>query len=112
MKTRIVPLLVMVLFAGTIAGARETVLRTDRQNYAPKDQIIVEFSGLPGNQMDWLTVADASWADTAHGGQWSYTKGQRSGTMKFIAGNPGSYEARLYLNESGKIVQARFNKMK
>ena len=109
MKTRIVPLFVMALFAWTMASAQETVLKTDRQTYAPKDQIIVEFSGLPGNQTDWITVVDASWDDTAYGGQWSYTKGQRSGAMKFIAGDPGSYEVRLYFNDPkrGKIVHAR-----
>lgn len=83
-------------------------LRTPRQTYAPNEGIVVEYSGFPGNNTDWITVVQAS-APTDTYAEWFYTNGKTGGSMTFKGLPAGEYEARGYFNWStgGYTVQAR-----
>jgi hypothetical protein len=84
------------------SGAGGPRVETTRPAYAPAEQVVVEYSGLPGNRTDWITVVAPESPDGAHvGGQWAYTDGKREGTFTLGPLPAGRYEARLHYDWSG-----------
>jgi hypothetical protein len=83
-------------------------LSTDKAVYLPSEEIKVAFSGLPGNETDWITLVSADTPDTNYG-DWFYTGGEKSGAYTFSPSEPGDYEIRLYFNypEGSYTVEAR-----
>ena len=73
------------------------------------DTITINYSGMPGNRHDWITLVEASKSDEAWG-QWFYTQGQQSGQYTFSGVSAGEYEIRVYFNwpAGGYTVQRRF----
>jgi hypothetical protein len=65
--------------------------------------VVVTFSGLPGNQMDWIAITDVDAPNTSYI-MWVYTNGQVDGTATFEGLPEGTYEARSYLDDSFQIV--------
>ena len=57
-------------------------VRTQKDVYSPDEAIVVEFSGLPGNSTDWITVVKDSTPDNQYC-QWFYTQGKQCGELKF-----------------------------
>ena len=86
----------------------DAVISTDRQVYAPDEAIVVEFSGLPGTQQDWITVVPASLPEDQYH-QWFYTGDQQNGSFTFEPLPAGDYEVRLYLDwpRGGLAVKGR-----
>lgn len=88
-----------------VAHAGETV-STDLANYALNAPVTVSWSGLPGNQLDWITVATAG--SPPNGGfvnnQYTYTNGATSGSTTFSNLPAGNYEARAYSNNTYTIL--------
>jgi TolB-like protein len=72
------------------------------------ENIIIEYSGMPGYQHDWITLVEASKPDTDWG-NWFYTQGQQSGQYIYNGIKPGTYEIRVYYNwpAGGYAVQNR-----
>ncbi len=85
-----------------------TVIKPSKTIFTRFEQVTISYSGLPGNQNDWITLTKASEPDTTYG-DWFYTSGQRSGTYSFKVTEPGDYELRVYYNwpDGGYIVQKR-----
>jgi hypothetical protein len=85
------------------------IVWTQKPVYAPQEQIIVEFSRLPGNPQDWITIVEAAKADNQYG-QYFYTNGKHSGMMSFHGLQPGAYEVRVLYNwpAGGYNVQFRY----
>ncbi|KJU82154.1 serine/threonine protein kinase [Candidatus Magnetobacterium bavaricum] len=73
----------------------KAVITTQKQTYQPHEPIVVQYSALPGNAQDWLTIVQSN-APTDSYRQWFYTKGQTDGSYQFNGLPPGSYEVRLY----------------
>lgn len=72
--------------------------------------VIVTYSGMPGNSQDWISVVPAGSADNFYvNGDWTYTSGQVSGTYNTGTLAAGNYEARAYFNwpSGGYTVQQR-----
>lgn len=92
---------------GTAAG--QFILRTSKDVYATNEEITVDFSGLGAGAGNWITIAQAS-AKPENYGQWFWTDGKPSGTLKFSQHAAGSYEARLFLNwpSGGYNIAARY----
>jgi len=63
----------------------------------PGSPVELSWFDTPGNQQDWLTVVPVGTPDDKWG-NWTYTKGRRSGTFTITNLSPGNYEARLYYN--------------
>jgi hypothetical protein len=68
----------------------------------------VEFSGLPGNEQDWITVVPIG-TPTDKYAEWAYTIGKRDGKLTFERLPAGEYEARAYFDwpKGGYELQAR-----
>lgn len=81
-------------------------IRTPKPTYAAFEPPVVEFSGFPGNENDWITVVPAG-APPETQGQFYYTAGRRSGSFTFDGLAPGTYEARAFFNwpAGGRIVR-------
>jgi LCCL domain-containing protein/PAN domain-containing protein len=106
------------VFVGSTAGTTTqpqqpststgAILQTNKNVYAPNEGIVVEYSGLPGNQQDWITITQASAPENTYG-QWFFTGGKQNGSLNFNGLSPGNYEARVYFNwpQGGYNVQAR-----
>jgi hypothetical protein len=83
-----------------------TSVTTDKSSYAPGDPITVTYTGLPGNQHDWLAIA-VEGSDAMSFVAWVYTNGQTSGTAMFTAPAAGySYVARAFLDDSTTLLAA------
>ena len=75
-------------------------ISTDKSSYAPGETITVTYSGLPGNQRDWIGIAVAGSPNESFL-TYVYTGGQTSGTATFTAPlNGGSYVARSFPNDT------------
>jgi TolB-like protein len=93
---------------GDISGSESIKITGIKPVYDGSRQITVNFSGLPGNRQDWITLVRASEGDSTYG-EWFYTGGVKSGTYSFKPVSPGEYEIRVYLNwpDGGYIVRKR-----
>ncbi len=83
-------------------------LSTDKSVYSKGEDIVLTFSGLPGNETDWITLVPSGTPDDDYG-TWFYTNGEESGTHVFTGLAPGDYEIRLYFDypAGGYNVQGR-----
>lgn len=76
--------------------------------YAPGEKIVVTYSGLPGNNRDWISLAQAGSSDEKYLA-WAYTEGRQSGTMEFAGLPSGDYEVRgYYHNEPSPRARLSF----
>jgi len=69
---------------------------------------VVTYSDLPGNKLDWISIAQTGTGDSAYL-HYKYTDGSRSGEMRFPSLSPGAYEVRVYFNwpEGRYDIQSR-----
>ncbi len=86
----------------------DVTLTTSKKVYKSTDEIVIEFSGLPGNEHDWITLVKADAGDETYG-EWFYTAGEEEGAHTFAAVAAGEYEVRVYFDwpDGGYEVQQR-----
>jgi len=97
--------LLLVGMASPAAGA--ITLSTNKTSYVSLEQVVVYYSGLAGNPGDYITIVPTTAADSVLW-EWHATAGATSGNMTFLeVYDPGTYEARLHLNNNGNVVSAR-----
>ena len=91
-----------------IDNSTNIILKPHKTVYIRTEPVTITYSGLPGNQNDWITLVKASEPDSTYGA-WFYTSGKRSGTYSFGVVEPGDYEVRIYFDwpNGGYIVQKR-----
>ncbi len=84
------------------------IIKPNKTIFTRLEQVTISYSGLPGNQNDWITLTKASEPDTTYG-DWFYTYGQKSGSYSFKVAEPGDYEVRIYYDwpNGGYVVQKR-----
>jgi hypothetical protein len=78
----------------TVSGAAATVTTT-ATNYTTSDPIVVNWTGLAGTSMDWISIASPGSSDYSFI-RWVYTGGSIDGQTTFAALQPGTYVARSY----------------
>ena len=61
------------------------------------------YAGLPGTAYDWIAIAAAGSSNTSYV-DFVYTNGQTSGTATFVAGAPGLYVARSFINNTYNLA--------
>ncbi len=90
-------------------GRPDLSLTSDKNAYKQGEPVELAYSGLPGNQRDWVTVVPLG-APADNWGQWTYTEGKTNGTFVVENLEPGAYEARVYLDwpRGGFDVQRRW----
>lgn len=71
--------------------------KTLQPSYKPYEKIMVQFSGMPGNSKDWISLATAGSSDDKYV-LWFYTDSKQSGTLEFQGVAEGNYEVRTYFN--------------
>lgn len=78
-------------------------ISTDAASYAAGATVTVTYSGLPGNQFDWIAISSSPSPDTSYVA-WVYTNGQTAGTAQFAGLPGGTFEARAYSNNSFTVI--------
>lgn len=86
-------------------------IATDQPNYAIDQTIVVSFTGLPPNAIDWVAVKPVGSSDHTEA-LWGYTSGVANGSVTFPQGlarvsathTGGMYYARVYLNGTYTFV--------
>ncbi len=74
-------------------------IRTLKPVYRSDQQVRVEYSGMPGNDRDWITIVPLG-TPTDKYGAWVYLEGEVAGTYKFTRHYaPGVYEVRAYKDQ-------------
>jgi hypothetical protein len=74
--------------------------------YAAGAAVTINYSGAPGNPMDWVAVAAAGSPDTSYA-QYAYTNGAVNGSTGFSNLANGTYVARLFSNNTfTKLAQS------
>jgi len=70
-----------------------------KATYAVNENIVVNFAGAAGSSTDWVGLFAAGAAHSSYL-TYQYTAGKVSGSMTFAGRAAGSYEARLFFNDS------------
>jgi hypothetical protein len=89
----------------TVGAAGMATVNSASATYLMTDPIVINWSGMPGNTDDWISIAPQGSAD-ALTTDWLYTNGGTSGTTTFMDGllptnyPPGPYVARAFINDS------------
>jgi hypothetical protein len=65
--------------------------------FAPGEEIIIDFSGFPGNDKDWIAIAKTGTADNSYI-TYKFLEGKTSGRITLPAQVAGNYEIRGYFN--------------
>ncbi len=83
-------------------------LGTDKSVYRAFEDIVVTFSGFPGDRQEWITISPAGARDDEVGDGF-FTAGADTGEITFCGRQPGDYEARAYFDwpRGGFVVQHR-----
>ena len=87
-------------FIGAAPQVTEGPVGIERDVHVTGEPITVFFSGLPGNNTDWITIVPADARDSAWG-DWKYTRGNTEGVLEFGPKAPGEYEIRVYYDWAG-----------
>jgi TolB-like protein len=72
-------------------------LTAAKTRFKTTEPIVINFSGLPGNDHDWITLVKADATDDTYG-EWFYTDGEEAGSHSFAATAAGDYEVRVYFD--------------
>jgi len=79
-----------------------TTISTDKSTYFTGEIVRVTFSGMPGNNLDWIAVSLAGSGNSFV--KYHYTRGATSGTVTFSNLPAGDYEARAYQNNTYTLL--------
>jgi hypothetical protein len=78
-------------------------VQTTKKTYSVDEEIEVKFQHMSGNQKDWIGIYPAgSSNDWANMIQWAWIPGEVSGEKTFNALPKGSYEVRVFFDNSFK----------
>jgi len=81
-------------------------LATDKTEFAPGEAIVVRFSGMSGDDQDYVSVALAGSGNASYA-TYAYTGGVRDGSVTVLAPmTPGSYELRAFFREDESVLRA------
>lgn len=77
-------------------------IEVSQATYNVEDSIVVRYWSLPGNALDWIGLHENLWEKDYH--SYEYTLGAVEGVMVFVGLPPGSYEARLYFDDTYTVI--------
>ena len=83
----------------TVNAVANATVTTNMQMYTVGQFVVVTWSGLPGNMLDWISLAPVG-APNSTTTRWRYTGGAASGSLVFEGPAAGTYEARAFINDS------------
>ena len=97
----------MIYFEQPFALSSSPYIRTEKEVYAPKEEIVILFENMPGHSRDWVARAKSGAPDRRPLGGYRYLKGASSGRTTLDGLGPGEYEIRAYKGGSYEVL-ARF----
>ncbi len=92
-------------FTTSDASSVMATVRSQQTAYGMSDPILIDWTGMPGNALDWIALAPEGFP-VDNQADWQYTNGGVTGTMTFMDGllptgyPSGRYVARAYLNDT------------
>ena len=92
-------------------GTAVSLFRTNKPSYAGGEAVTIEWSGFPGNDRDWVSIAPIGAPDNEwYGNAWHFTGGAVGGSHTFSGLPAGDYEARAYYDwpTGGYTIQQRY----
>ena len=95
-------LYITLFFISMLTSANATAtLDTNKNTYQPTEQIIVNFDNALGDDQDWIGIyPTGSTNDWENVIKWKWTGGQVSGTKNFESLPIGTYDVRLFFQNS------------
>jgi len=85
----------------------EATIKTNKNLYSTKEQIIATFNNMMGDDKDWIAIYPAgSNNDWGNMLQWQWTRGNVKGDTKFEPLPAGDYEVRLFFQNSFKTEKS------
>jgi len=90
---------------GTVSGGGggTPTLAADKASFATTDHVTVTFSGLPGNEYDWIAIAPQGSAVGTYV-TYAYLYAAKSGTLDLGVLAAGTYVARAFSNNSSNLI--------
>jgi hypothetical protein len=73
-----------------------------KEQYAVNEAIVVQYGDLPGAPKDWIGLF-ATGSPNEEYLHFFYTDGKVEGSVEFLGLSAGSYEARLFFDESYQL---------
>ena len=84
-----------------ICTLHATTIETNKELYSNDEQIVVTFDNMSGGNEDWIGIYPAgSTNDWENVIQWDWIRGEISGTKNFEALPIGTYDIRVFFNNS------------
>ncbi len=81
-------------------------LAPGKSTYKPGEDVVISFSGGPGNEKDWVGIYKEGQTPGDDGStQWKYVDGKTSGELVFDPLPLGKYEAHL-CEDDGFVILA------
>jgi len=100
MLKRILSITIFIISILASANATATV-ETNKDVYQPTEQIVVNFDNALGDEQDWIGIyPTGSTNDWENVIEWEWTGGQVSGTKSFESLPIGTYDVRLFFQNS------------
>ena len=97
---------VIVLRRDFSVTAGQAKLATDKAEFAPGEAITVRFSGMAGDDQDYISTASQD-APNGTYATYAYTGGLREGSVTLLAPTtPGPYELRAFFREDETTLRA------
>jgi hypothetical protein len=87
-----------------IVAHHAPMVSTSKTSYLPNEAVTVNWSELPGNQMDWVSINVAGSSPTTGFVAFAFTNGQVMGSQQFGGLPVGNYEARAYVDNTYQII--------
>ena len=96
-------------FISALTSADATVtVDTSKDIYQPSEQIIVNFDNMLGDNQDWIGIyPTGSTNDWGNVVKWAWTGGQVSGTKSFAPLPVGTYDVRLFFQNSFNLEASK-----
>ena len=88
-------------YAFRVEGNLPVTIDAVKDVYQENERIVVNVSGLAGNQNDWIGIyPSGSSNDWENVVAWRYTGGIREGQLSLDPVPPGNYDVRVFFNDS------------
>jgi len=99
-------------FRVTGGGGGATTLTTNKATYTDNENIVATYKGTTNGQKDWIAIypknASNAWGNVI---QWKWIKGKVNGTTTFTKLPVGSYEVRVFFNNTFQDEAKNFFKV-
>jgi len=94
-------LYISLLFICTLHAA---TIKSNKELYSTREQIVATFDNMSGGNEDWIAIYPAGttndWGNVI---QWDWIRGEVSGTKSFEALPTGTYDIRVFFNNSFNV---------